>query len=347
MSEAADRRAPTMADVAKVAGVSHQTVSRVLSDHPNVRESTRTRVREVIAELDYRPNQAARALVTKRSRTLGVVAANTTLYGPASILAGLEHAARDKGYLIATVSLDELSETALRKALEHLAAWGVEGGVVMTPHERTVTALLRLAAPFPIVTVEGGHDLDVPGVALDQYAGARMVTEHLLSLGHSSVWHVAGPREWLEAEGRFQGWRAALDDAGAPVPQYLSGDWSAASGYQAGKLLAAAHAGLDRASRPTAVFVANDHMALGVLRALREAGLRVPEDVAVAGFDGLPESDYFAPPLTTVRQDFAAIGRAGVELLLQRIEDPSTAPVHTTLPPELVVRSSTGAPAGR
>ncbi|MCC9306508.1 LacI family DNA-binding transcriptional regulator [Kitasatospora sp. RB6PN24] len=336
-----------MADVAKVAGVSHQTVSRVLSDHPNVRESTRIRVREVIAELGYRPNPAARALVTKRSRTLGVVAANTTLYGPASILAGLEHAARDQGYLVAAVSLDELSETALRKALEHLAAWGVEGAVVMTPHERTVTALLRLAAPFPIVTVEGGHDLDVPGVALDQYAGARMVTEHLLSLGHSSVWHVAGPRQWLEAEGRYQGWRAALDDAGVPVPQSLSGDWSAASGYQAGKLLAAAHASLDEASKPTAVFVANDHMALGVLRALREAGLRVPEDLAVAGFDDLPESDYFVPPLTTVRQDFAAIGRAGVGLLLQRIEAPSAAPVHTTLMPELVVRSSTGAPAGR
>ncbi|MFE9425626.1 LacI family DNA-binding transcriptional regulator [Kitasatospora sp. NPDC006697] len=330
-----------MADVAKVAGVSHQTVSRVLGDHPNVREATRTRVREVIAELGYRPNPAARALVTKRSRTLGVVAANTTLYGPASILSALEHAAREAGYLVAAVSLDELSESALRKAVDHLAAWGVEGVVVMTPHQRTVTALLRLEAPFPIVTVEGGHDLDLPGVALDQYSGARLVTEHLLALGHTAVWHVAGPRQWLEAEGRFEGWRAALEAAGLPVPRHLDGDWSAASGYRAGRLLAEARAGLADAARPTAVFVANDHMALGVLRALREAGLRVPADLAVAGFDDLPESDYFVPPLTTVRQDFAAIGRAGVDLLLARIEEPAAAAVHVTVPPELVVRAST------
>jgi DNA-binding LacI/PurR family transcriptional regulator len=331
-----------MEDVARAAGVSHQTVSRVLSNHPNVRESTRIRVREAIASLGYRPNLAARALVTRRTRTLGVVAANTTLYGPASILAGLEHAARDEGYLVAAVSLDRLTEDALKQALEHLTAWGVEGVVVMTPHRQTVAALLRLAPPFPVVTVEGGHNLDVPGVALDQFGGARTVTEHLLSLGHATVWHVAGPREWIEAEGRFQGWQAALAAAGAPVPDHLSGDWSAASGYRAGRELAAACRTADPTVRPTAVFVANDHMALGVLRALGEAGLRVPQDMAVAGFDDLPEADFFTPPLTTVRQDFTAIGKAGVGLLLQRIEEPGMPSAHLTVAPELVVRASTG-----
>ncbi|MEV4556192.1 LacI family DNA-binding transcriptional regulator [Kitasatospora sp. NPDC049285] len=333
-----------MEDVAREAGVSHQTVSRVLSGHPNVRESTRERVREAIALLGYRPNSAARALVTRRSRTLGVVAANTTLYGPASTLAGLEHAARRSGYLVAAVSLDQLSETALKQALDHLAAWGVEGVVVMTPHQGAVAALARMTHPFPVVTVEGGHDLDLPGVALDQYTGARMVTEHLLSLGHASVWHVAGPRQWIEAEGRFQGWRSALEDAGVHAPEHLNGDWSAASGYRAGKLLAAAHRGLEQGSRPTAVFVANDHMALGVLRALGEADLRVPEDIAVAGFDDLPEAEYFSPPLSTVRQDFTAIGQAGIDLLLQRIEDPAAPTRHVTITPELIVRHSTGGP---
>ncbi|KDN87523.1 LacI family transcriptional regulator [Kitasatospora cheerisanensis KCTC 2395] len=222
-----------MADVAQVAGVSHQTVSRVLSDHPNVRGATKERVLRAIAELGYRPNSAARTLVTRRSRTIGVVAANTTLFGPASILAGLERAARREDYLVASVGLEELTEYALGKALERLGSWGVDGAVVMTPHRHTVAALAGLPQPFPIVTVEGGHDLDLPGVAVDQVAGARAVTEHLLSLGHTRIWHVAGPGEWIEAEGRLQGWRAALEAAGLPVPPHLAGDWSPASGYAA------------------------------------------------------------------------------------------------------------------
>ncbi|MFJ1753569.1 LacI family DNA-binding transcriptional regulator [Kitasatospora sp. NPDC088134] len=340
MEETADRRPPTMADVAQVAGVSHQTVSRVLSDHPNVREATRERVLRAIAELGYRPNSAARTLVTRRSRTIGVVAANTTLFGPASILAALERAARQQDYLVASVGLEELTEHALRKALERLGGWGVDGAVVMTPHRHTVAALARLPRPFPIVTVEGGHDLDLPGVAVDQFAGARAVTEHLLSLGRTCVWHVAGPVEWIEAEGRLQGWRAALEAAGLPVPPHLPGDWSPASGHAAGQRIAAAFRS-GSGPRPTAVFAANDHMALGLVRALHEAGLRMPGDVAVAGFDDLPEGAYFTPPLTTVRQDFAAVGRDGIGLLLRLIDAPGTPVSHLTVRPELVVRAST------
>ncbi|MFJ5880043.1 LacI family DNA-binding transcriptional regulator [Kitasatospora cineracea] len=347
MEETAERRPPTMADVAQVAGVSHQTVSRVLSDHPNVREATRERVLRAIAELGYRPNSAARTLVTRRSRTIGVVAANTTLFGPASILAGLERAARQEDYLVASVGLEELTEHALGKALERLGGWGVDGAVVMTPHRRAVAALARLPQPFPVVTVEGGHDLDLPGVAVDQFAGARAITEHLLALGHTCVWHVAGPGEWIEAEGRLQGWRAALAAAGLPVPPHLTGDWSPASGHAAGRQVAAAFRG-GAGPRPTAVFAANDHMALGLVRALTEAGVRMPEDVAVAGFDDLPEGAYTTPSLTTVRQDFAAVGRAGIGLLLQLIDDPGAVPAHVSVRPELVVRESTAgrAPGG-
>ncbi|WP_189275013.1 LacI family DNA-binding transcriptional regulator [Kitasatospora griseola] len=340
MDGAGERRPPTMADVAEVAGVSHQTVSRVLSDHPNVREATRARVLQAIAELGYRPNSAARTLVTRRSRTLGVVAANTTLFGPASILAGLERAARQEDYLVASVGLEELTEHALRKALERLGSWGVDGVVVMTPHRHTVAALARLPQPFPIVTVEGGHDLDLPGVAVDQFAGARAITAHLLSLGHTTIWHVAGPGEWIEAEGRLQGWRAALESAGLPVPPHLTGDWSPASGHAAGRLVAQAFRG-GAGPRPTAVFAANDHMALGVVRALNEAGVRMPAEIAVAGFDDLPEGAYITPPLTTVRQDFTAVGRAGIDLLLRLIDEPGTPVSHVTIAPHLVVRAST------
>jgi DNA-binding LacI/PurR family transcriptional regulator len=339
------RRPPTMADVARVAGVSHQTVSRVLADHPNVRENTRSDVLRAIEALGYRRNSSARALVTRRTRTLGVVAFDTTLYGPASTLFSLEEAARGEGYFVSTVGLRQLSRDALREALDHLSQGGVEGVVVIAPQRSAVAALAELRHPFPVVTVEGGHDLAIPGVSVDQYLGARLATEHLLAAGHATVWHVAGPADWLEAEGRQAGWRAALEAAGAEVPEPLWGDWSPLSGYRAGQELAGrAGSGL------TAVFVANDQMALGVLRAFREAGVRVPEEVALVGFDDIPEAEFFAPPLTTVRQDFGAVGKRSIHLLLERIEgtagaDDATAAPHVVIEPQLIVRSSSSAHA--
>lgn len=202
-------RPPTMADVAREAGVSHQTVSRVLSGHPNVRATTREQVTAAIERLGYRRNSAARALVTRRSRTLGVIAVDPTLYGPASTLAGLQEAARDEGYLVSTVTLRSGGGHALEDALDHLAAWGVEGAVAITPQRSSVRALAQLTPPFPVVTVEGSHGLDIPGVSLDQELGARLVTEHLLATGHETVWHVVGPGE--------TGWRAPrAPRAGAP-----------------------------------------------------------------------------------------------------------------------------------
>ncbi len=334
-------KAPTMADVARVAGVSHQTVSRVLSNHPNVRETTRDQVNEAIARLGYRRNSAARALATRRTHTLGVIAVNTTLHGPASTLSGVQEAARSQGYLVSTVTLRTVTRAALTQAMDHLTAWGVEGVIAITPQREMVQALAAMQTPFPVVTVEGGHSLDLPGVSLDQALGARMVTEHLLAAGHRTVWHVAGPRDWLESEARATGWENCLREAGAGVPPLLRGDWSPLSGYHAGQQLAG-HAAARATGVPlTAVFVANDQMALGVLRALREAGLRTPADVAVAGFDDIPEAEFFPPPLTTVRQDFAAIGRSSIALLLEHIEGRTTEATHLTIEPELIVRAST------
>jgi DNA-binding LacI/PurR family transcriptional regulator len=331
-----------MADVARIAGVSHQTVSRVLSNHPNVREQTRADVLRAIEALGYRRNSSARALVTRHTRTLGVVGCNMTLFGPASTRSGLEEAARAEGYLVSTVALRTLNSETLGSALEHLSDWGVEGVVAIVPHRESVAILTTMRQPFPVVTVEGGHNLAIPGVSVDQHLGARLVTEHLLAAGHSTVWHVAGPQDWLEAEARMAGWRASLVEAGAVVPPPLLGDWSPLSGYRAGQELAGRVTNKTR--ELTAVFVANDQMALGVLRAFREAGVRVPEDVAVAGFDDIPEAEFFAPPLTTVRQDFTEVGKASIRLLLDSIEGTTkdTSP-HVVIEPKLIVRTSTTA----
>ncbi|GGZ05450.1 LacI family transcriptional regulator [Streptomyces nitrosporeus] len=335
-------RAPTMSDVARAAGVSHQTVSRVLSHHPNVSPKTRAAVTEVIERLGYRRNPAARALATRRTHTLGVIAVNTTLHGPASTLTGVQEAARDRGYLVSAVTLRTATEAALTEAMQHLGTWGVEGVIAITPQRDTVEALAALDAPCPMVTVEGGHALGLPGVSLDQHLGARMITEHLLAAGHSTVWHVAGPENWLESEARTAGWESALRDAGAEVPPPLRGDWSPLSGYQAGQQLAGrVMASSTRRPGLTAVFVANDQMALGVLRAFREVGVRTPEDVAVAGFDDIPEAEFFPPPLTTIRQDFASLGQSSIALLLDHIEGREEKPRHVTVAPELIVRAST------
>lgn len=331
------RRAPVMTDVARRAGVSHQTVSRVLNGHPNVKESTRARVLAAIDELAYRRNSSARALVTRRTQILGVVAFDTTLYGPASTLFGIEQAAREAGYFISIVSLKTISPTTVDDAVGYLSDQSVDGMVVIAPQRQAVEALASVPGDVPVVAVEGGQAPDLPIVCVDQAEGATAVTRHLLSLGHRTVWHVAGPLDWLEAEARLEAWRTTLEDAGAPVPEPLCGDWSPRSGYEAGRQLA----GRDDV---TAVFVANDQMALGLLRAFREAGIDVPGQVSVAGFDDVPEAEFFPPPLTTVRQDFAEVGRRSISVLLDEIGSGHTEPPRVVVPTTLVVRASTAAP---
>jgi DNA-binding LacI/PurR family transcriptional regulator len=329
-----------MADVADLAGVSHQTVSRVINGSPQVRPATRDRVVAAMRELDYRPNLAARALVTGRSRTLGVVSFDTTLYGPASTLFGIERAAHEARYFITVASLAALDRASVLNAVERLRAQGVEGILVIAPQESAARAIADIPKDVPLVAVEGGHPDAAPLVAIDQFAGAVAATRHLLELGHATVAHVGGPGDWLEAQQRADGWRSVLEAAGAPVAAPYAGDWSPRSGYEIGRRLAGDE-------DVTAVFVANDQMALGVLRALHEAGHSVPERMSVVGFDDIPEAQYFTPPLTTVRQDFIEMGRDSLRMLLELVESgerPQAA--HRTVEPELIVRSSTAAPAG-
>jgi DNA-binding LacI/PurR family transcriptional regulator len=329
-----------MADVANLAGVSNQTVSRVVNEGDYVAPQTRERVLGAMRMLGYRPNSAARALVTGRSMTIGVVSFDTTLYGPASTLAAIERAAHADGYFTSIVSLQSLERASVASAVERLQQQGVDGILVIAPLITAVNTLPYLGSDIPLVAAETGPEEGVPVVAVDQRAGATLATQHLLDLGHRAVHHVAGPTAFQEAHQRLAGWRETLEAAGAPVPAPSVGDWSAHTGYQAGQRLLAA-------SDVSAVFVANDQMALGLLRALHEAGRRVPRDVSIVGFDDIPEAAYFTPPLTTVRQNFTEVGRRSLRLLLDQIDGTGDNAAHEVVAPELVVRSSTAPPAAR
>jgi DNA-binding LacI/PurR family transcriptional regulator len=338
-----------MADVAQIAGVSHQTVSRVLNDHHAVRPETRDRVRAAIEMLGYRRNSAARALVTKRSQTIGVISFDTTLFGPASTLYGIEQAAHEAGYFVSIASNKTIRRSTILDGVQRLEAQSVDGFIVIAPQREAFAAVADLPRDVPVVVVEGRSASWAPVVSVDQVRGGRLVAEHLLAHGAHTVWHIAGPEDWLEAEGREAGWRAVLSEAGIKAPAVLRGDWTAGSGYAAGQQLAAQLAD-QRAKRSAvaAVFVGNDQMALGMLRAFHEAGIRVPDDVLVAGFDDVPEAAFFTPPLTTVRQDFIAVGRLCIEVLLRRIDGDTSADVRSIVEPELIVRQSSGrAPSTR
>lgn len=328
-------RLPVMSDVAALAGVSQMTVSRVLNDRSGVREETRQRVEAAMRQLDYHPNVAARTLVTGRSRTLGVVSFDTSFYGPARMLHGIEQAAREAGYFVSIASTSGAARRSLRGAVSRLTEQRVDGILVIAPHESSLEALQDLAVTLPLVVVESGSGFGAPLAAVDQEIGAARAVQHLLSLGHETVWHISGPSGWIEASQRRQSWQSVLVAAKRRVPKALEGDWSPQSGYEHGRTLA-------RVREATAVFVANDQMALGLLRALREAGLRVPNDVSVVGFDDVPEAAYFAPPLTTVRQDFDELGRRSLHLLLDQLEGRPMPTTSVVIEPDLVLRESTG-----
>ncbi|MFF8478912.1 substrate-binding domain-containing protein [Streptomyces sp. NPDC015414] len=306
----------------------------MLNGHPNVSDAVRARVTQAIEQLGYRRNSTARALATRRSSILGVVCVGMPFHGPTSMLFAVEEAARSHGYYISLANLSAVDRASMREALDRLIRASVEGIVVIAPVVAAVNAMDGLATQTPLVMVEAG-DRTGPGAFVDQEAGARLATAHLMDLGHRTVHHVRGPQEWHEAEARVQGWLKELVDRGARVPAVLSGDWSARSGYVAGWRLAAD-------PEVSAVFAANDQMALGVLKALRDAGRDVPGAVSVVGFDNTPESEFFSPALTTVAQDFQEAGRRCVAHLLSLVEDRAAVP-QEPIKPELVIRDTTAA----
>ena len=326
---------PVMADVARLAGVSHQTVSRVINGSNSIRPATKARVERAIEELGYRPNTAARALVTRRSGIIGIVGANIAHYGPSSIQRSVQEAARAAGYFTSLVPLTDVTREELREALDHLAHQAVEAVVVITAQEQALAVVQSEEAGVPLIIVEG--DLSGRGlsVGVDQIDGARQATQHLIDLGHRSIDHVAGPMPWTEAKGRLIGYEDAMNAAGLTPRSHWEGDWTPESGYRIGRELA-------QRGSTTAVFVANDQMAIGVLHAFAEAGVRVPEDISIVGFDDIPEAGYLNPALTTVKQDFHVIGQRAIDLVTSTLDGLDVS--MPLLAPELIVRASTAPP---
>jgi len=287
----------------------------------------------VINQLGYRPNRVARALGGNRSHTIGVLASERTQYGPAAAIQGIETAAQEVGYIVNTTNLVNSTPEAIREALAQQIEQMVDGIVIIAPQTPVLDELSELELTIPYVLLHSRSPNDPHELFVDQLAGTRAAMRHLLELEHRKIYHLAGPQEWMEAQARLHGFQTELTEAGIRPPAPLFGDWTAESGYRRGHELLARE-------QVTAVFAANDQMALGLIHALRDLRLDVPRDISVVGFDDIPEAAHFYPPLTTVRQDFNELGRQCVARLI----DPSIRNVGTeraALPPALIVRKTT------
>jgi DNA-binding LacI/PurR family transcriptional regulator len=337
VADEAPVRPPGMVDVARIAGVSPQTVSRTLAGHPNVQAKTRAKVLAAVDQLGYRKNNAARILSSGRSRTIGVVTLQTGYYSRAALTLGIERAAQEAGYEVSTATTASLDTSAIEAALTRLSEQHVDGVVLAVPLIHVSPRIEQLTSAVPTVTVDGSRTPATEVVAVDQSLAAVLATRHLLDLGHETVWHIAGPRQWLDAASRSRGWREVLEAEGRTVPPELEGDWSPASGYRNGLVLG-------RIPDVTAVFVASDEMAFGVIRALHELGRRVPTDVSVVGVDDIALAEYCSPSLTTVAQPFDRMGALAVGHLLRHLAEPAASHQPATVEPQLVVRASTGPP---
>ncbi len=337
MSEQSTRgwQRPSIYDVAKQAGVSHMTVSRVLNGHPNIRESTRERVLQAIDDMNYTRSSIARALATRRAMRLGVLVDGPLQHGPNRTLRALETAARRVGYSISAFSISDDDDAQIDTGVMDLVTQGVDGLCVIAPRASSLDILRQQSTGLPTIVVKAEPDAVWHTVAVDQRAGALLAVTHLIELGHRSIVHLSGPIDWYDARERDRGWRDALALAGLPIAEPVAGDWTSDCGYRFGQ-------SLDPESA-TAVFVANDQMALGVVHGLAERGISVPGDISVVGFDDLPDARHFLPPLTTVRQDFAALGELVLQQIVAAIEGEAR-PAHDMIEARLIVRRSTGRP---
>jgi len=305
----------TLIDVAKAAGVSYQTVSRAMNNLPDVSPATRERVLAAIGELGYRRNLSARALKTRRFTTFGIISDGSPRYGPVGTLIALECAARDAGYNSTVVTVREPYQRSVPAALGDLEEAGVDGIIAITPRLGFATAIRENRVRVPVIMLAAG-EAGMPGIftySEDQERGARKATRHLLDLGHTDIAHLAGSMDWFDGRVRKRGWELEMREAGLEPGRCLEGDWTPRWAYRTGLRLVSE--GL-----PAAIFAASDHMALGLFRAFSERGVRVPDDVSVVGFDDIEGTDFFSPPLTTIRQDFAALAQRSIHLLICALE---------------------------
>ena len=335
----------TIKRVAKEAGVSTQTVSRVLNDRPDVAPETRQRVKDVIQRLGYHPSAVARSLIRQRSYTIGVVTAGLNYLGPAQTLNGITQSVEDRGYSLLLKELPNLQAEDMDGVIQSLLARQVDGIIWAIPevgdnHNWIGTILPQLAVPTLFLTIS--PQSNIHAISIDNYLGGCIATQHLLDQGYRKIGHISGPLSWWEARARKEGWQDMLVKSGISVKDHhwVEGNWSASSGYTAGQQLIKQYPDIE------AVFVANDQMALSLLKLADEQNLSVPQDLAVVGFDGIPEAAYYKPPLTTIQQDLYSLGCRAVEALIEIIggsgqkEDETTGSDCDFLQPQLIVRES-------
>lgn len=321
-----------MFDVASRAGVSHQTVSRVLNNHKNVSDKTREKVMDAMQELGYRPNMAARALVTGKTATFGVLSHNTTLFGPASTLHAFQSAAREKSYKTTIYSPKDEDRDSIIVGIQELISDGVDGILIIAPQLQDTNEIINAIGKLPAVLVEGESSTLLPSVNVDQFYGSYELTKYLISLGHKVIAHISGPKDWYESQKRLAGFKKALDEKNLKSTYTYEGDWSAQSGYKLTKEII-------KNKEITAIFAGNDAMALGALKALNESDLQVPKNISLVGFDDAPESQFLSPSLTTARQDFQEVGAQALDLLLNLISKKKT-PKNVAIKPEILIRES-------
>lgn len=326
-------RQPNIYDVARLANVSHQTVSRVLNNNSSIRPETKTRVLKAMETLGYRPNQAARALASAKTKMLGILSSDTDFTGPASMVHEMEVAARARGYFAVSCGVDPTNLASVQGGIEHLMNLGVEGLAIVTPHAEAVEYVRQQVMAIPVVSLDSMYRMDELAVSVDNFAGAVAATEYLIELGHRNIVHISGPKNWFESSTRTAGYTSTMLNARLE-PRVIEGDWEIQTGHRI-----AMDMSIDSLAI-TAIFVANDRMALGVLSAMRKRGISVPDRLSVVGFDDLPETAYYWPPLTTVKQDFRQLGERAMLLLVQELEGRAVKKVDRLIP-ELVVRDST------
>lgn len=332
----ANPKQPNIYDVARLAKVSHQTVSRVLNNNPSIRPETKTRVLKAMESLGYRPSLAARALASSRSKMLGILSSDTDFTGPAAMVHHMEAAARAQGYFVVTVGIDANDEDSVRSGIDHLMKLGIEGLALVTPQLRAVEIARAAVSGIPVVTLDSMYRMDELAVSVDNFAGGAAATQHLIDLGHRNIVHISGPQGWFESTTRAAGYTATMLNANL-TPQVIDGDWQIDTGYRIGKKLDVDSKGV------TALFIANDRMSFGFMHAMRERGIEVPKRLSIVGFDDLEEATYSSPPLTTLRQDFKELGNRAMNLLLSEISGTSTKKLDRLIP-ELIKRGSTAAP---
>ncbi len=327
-----------------MAGVSTQTVSRVINERPDVSPETRQRVQEIIKELNYQPSALARSLISQRSHTLGVVTAGLRYIGPSRTLSGITSAAEDAGYSLLLKELPSFDTSDITPIFQAFMSRHVDGIIWAVPEIGENRKWINNSAsefeiPLVFLTMEPQENIAV--VSIDNYLGGRLAMSHLLEQGYRRIGHISGPLDWWEARQRMAAWKDALAEAGLEVKDthVVEGNWSSASGALAVEKLFDQYPDLD------AIFVANDQMALGVIQFFWEKGLNIPEDVGIVGFDNMAESAFFHPALTTIQQDQHNVAQLAVAEIIKIIEsgwqgqDPVSSKA-IILPPTLVVRQS-------